>query len=244
MQIPLYEHPIWQSVPEQVMRPGGLTITEQALAYCDLQPGMRVLDVGCGTGATLRHITARYGLMGFGVDVSAELLSQARQTNSQVGWMRARSESLPIASESMDVILSECTLSIFETDTALSECARTLKHGGYFIVSDLYVRNENGADALRQLPPGTCIGAAMPKAQILEKLERFGLQVYVWQDCSEKLKEFSICTLTTAANVDLFDLHIAAAKAKLGYYLLVAMKKSLLGRRGGFRLRQLLLPDR
>lgn len=224
MQIPLYEHPVWQNVPEQVMRPGGLTITEQALACCDFQSGMRVLDVGCGAGATLRHITAAYGLKGFGVDVSAELIARARQTNSQVGWMRARSESLPFASESIDVILSECTLSIFEIDTALRECVRTLKRGGYFVVSDLYARNENGAEALRQLPRGTCIGAAMPKTQIVENLERTGLQISVWQDCSEKLKEFSICTLTTAAQVDPFDLHIAAAKAKLGYYFLVARK--------------------
>lgn len=224
MQIPLYEHPVWQNVPEQVMRPGGLTITEQALAHCDLQSGMRVLDVGCGAGATLRHVTAAYGLKGFGVDVSAELIARARQTNSQVGWMRAQGESLPFASESMDVILSECTLSIFEIDTALSECVRTLKCGGYFIVSDLYARNENGADALRQLPRGTCIGAAMPQREILQKLSEAGLRVEVWQDRSETLKEFSICTLTTAAQVDPFDLHIAAAKAKLGYYFLVARK--------------------
>lgn len=224
MQASLYEHPVWQSVPEQVMRPGGLTVTEQALAYCDLQSDMRVLDLGCSTGATLKYATAKYGVSGFGVDVSAELISQARQTNSQVGWMRAQGESLPFASESMDVVLSECTLSIFEMEFALSECARTLKRGGYFIVSDLYARNENGVEALRQLPSGTCISAAMPKNQILEKIERCGLQVSTWQDCSETLKDFSICTLTTAAKIDPFDLHIAAAKAKLGYYFLVAKK--------------------
>lgn len=224
MQIPLYEHPVWQNVPEQVMRPGGLTITEQALAHCELQSGMRVLDVGCGAGATLRHVTAAYGLQGFGVDVSAELIARARQTNSQIGWMRAQGESLPFASESMDVILSECTLSIFEMESALSECVRTLKCGGYFVVSDLYARNESGVEALCQLPSGTCISAAMPKNQILEKIENCGLQVFIWQDCSEKLKEFSICTLTTAAQVDPFDLHIAAAKAKLGYYFFVARK--------------------
>lgn len=224
MQIPLYEHPIWQSAPEQVMRPGGLTVTEQALACCDLQPGMRILDLGCGLGATLRRVTAEHGLQGFGVDVSAELLSQARRTNSQLSWMRARSESLPFASESMDVILSECTLSIFEMDDALNECARVLKNGGQFVVSDLYARNENGADALRQLPRGTCIGAALPQREILRKLSEVGFHVEVWQDRSETLKEFSLCTLTTAAQVDPFDLHIAAAKAKLGYYFLVARK--------------------
>jgi ubiquinone/menaquinone biosynthesis C-methylase UbiE len=225
VQASLYEHPVWQSVPEQVMRPGGLTVTEQALAYCDLQSGMRVLDLGCGTGATLGHVTTKYGLTGFGVDVSAELIAQARQTNSQVGWMRAQGESLPFASESMDVVLSECTLSIFEMESALSECVRTMKHGGYFIVSDLYARNESGVESLRQLPSGTCISAVMPKNQILEKIESCGLQISIWQDCSETLKEFSICTLTTAAKIDPFDLHIAAAKAKLGYYFLVARKK-------------------
>jgi ubiquinone/menaquinone biosynthesis C-methylase UbiE len=138
--------------------------------------------------------------------------------------MRAQGESLPFASESMDVVLSECTLSIFEMESALSECARTLKHGGYFIVSDLYARNESGVEALRQLPSGTCISAAIPKNQILEKIEMCGLQVSIWQDCPETLKEFSICTLTTAAKIDPFDLHIAAAKAKLGYYFLVARK--------------------
>ncbi len=224
MQTSLYEHPVWQSVPEQVMRPGGLTVTEQALAYCDLQSGMRVLDVGCGTGATLGYVTAKYGLSGFGVDVSAELLSQSRQANSQVGWMRAQGESLPFTSASMDVVLSECTLSIFKIESALSECVRALKRGGCFIVSDLYARNESGVEALRQLPSGTCISAAMPRNQILEKIESYGLQVSTWQDCSETLKEFSICTLTAAAKIDPFDLHIAAAKAKLGYYFLVARK--------------------
>ncbi len=224
MQASLYEHPVWQSVPEHVMRPGGLTVTEQALAYCDLHSGMRVLDLGCGTGSTLGYVTAKYGLTGFGVDVSAELIAQARQTNPQVGWMRAQGESLPFASESMDVVLSECTLSIFEMKSVLSECARTLKRGGCFIVSDLYARNESGVEALRQLPSGTCISAAIPKDEIFEKIKSCGLQVFTWQDCSETLKDFSICTLTTAAKIDPFDLHIAAAKAKLGYYFLVARK--------------------
>lgn len=224
MQIPLYEHPMWQIVPEQVMRPGGLTVTEQALEHCGLQPGMKILDLGCGLGATLKWVTAEHGLQGFGVDVSVELLSRARRTNSKISWMRSRSENLPFANESMDVILSECTLSIFEMDDALNECARVLKHGGQFVVSDLYARNENGADALRQLPRGTCVGAAMPQSEILQKLSEVGFHVEVWQDRSETLKEFSLCTLTTAAKVDPFDLHIAAAKAKLGYYFLVARK--------------------
>ena len=224
MQTPLYENPVWQTIPDQTLRPGGLTVTGQALAYCALPAGARALDLGCGAGATLKHVAAQYGLAGFGVDVSAELLARARRTSPGVGWTRARGESLPIASESMDVVLSECTLSIFEMESALQETVRVLKRGGYFVVSDLYARDENGAEALRQLPSGTCISAAISQREILKKVEGCGLRVDVWQDRSETLKEFSVCTLTTAAQVDPFDLYIAAARAKLGYYFLIARK--------------------
>jgi ubiquinone/menaquinone biosynthesis C-methylase UbiE len=141
-----------------------------------------------------------------------------------VGWLRARGESLPIAGDSMDVVLSECTLSISDMDLALGESARVLKSGGYFVVNDLFARDESGAEALRRLPSGCCISAAMPQRQILEKTERCGLQVSVWQDCSESLKGFSICAIATAAQVDPFDLLIAAARAQLGYFFLVARK--------------------
>jgi ubiquinone/menaquinone biosynthesis C-methylase UbiE len=206
------------------MRPGGLSITEQAFSHCDLPSGARLLDVGCGMGSTLRYITANYTCSGFGVDVSRELLSRACQNDPRSSFARAKSETLPFPDESMDAVISECTLSMFETDMALSECARVLKPDGYFIVSDLYARNKNGVHALRRLPPGTCIGMAMHQAEIVEKIQRCGLNVIIWQDCSEQLKEFSICTLVTAAKVDPFDLHIAAARARLGYYFLVANK--------------------
>ncbi len=216
----LYEHPAWQTIPDQTMRPGGLTVTARALAFCDLPPGSRVLDLGCGAGATLHHLTTSRGWTAFGVDASVALLTRAQWTSPRLS--QAKSEHLPLAPATLDAVLSECTLSLFDTDRALAEIARILKPGGYFIVSDLYARNPHGIDALRHLPPGSCIGAAMTQAEITAKLEQHGLHISVWQDCSEELKTFSMCTLTTAAAIDPFDLVIASARAKLGYYFAVA----------------------
>lgn len=224
MPVGIYENPVWQNVPDQTMHPGGLTITEQALSFCNVPPGALVLDVGCGAGATISYITSKLGFNGLGLDVSAELLSRAYNNNSNSGFAQARSEQLPIANASVNLILSECTLSIFETDDALYEFERILKNDGYLIISDLYARNENGIAALRELPSESCISSSMTRSQIENKLKQNKFRIEVWQDCSDKLNEFSVCTLTTASAIDPFDLHIAAAKAKLGYYFLIAKK--------------------
>lgn len=224
MPVTLYEHPAWQSVPGQVMRPGGLAVTERALAFCDLPPGANFLDIGCGAGATLQYLAHRFEASTFGLDVSATLLLRAKHTGSQASFTQAQSEYLPLAGESMDAIISECTLSLFKADMALRECMRVLKSGGFLIVSDLYARHEEGIAALRQLPPGTCIQTAMSREQIATKIEGCGFEITVWKDCSDQMKGSVACTLAQAAAIDSFDLFLAAARAKLGYYFLVARK--------------------
>lgn len=224
MPVSLYEHPAWQQTPDQVLRPGGLEITTRALSFCSLPPGARVLDVGCGSGAALGNICAGREWQAYGIDISLILLRQARRNCPGGRFVKAHGERLPFGNEMLDAIIAECTLSILDTDTTLRECERALKPGGFLIANDVYAREESGIEALRKLPAGTCIGSAMSRNQIQQTLDRSGLQVVWWQDCSEKLKEFPVCTLTTAAEIDPFDLYIAAARAKVGYYFLVAQK--------------------
>ncbi len=47
-------------------------------AKLDLQPGMRLLDIGCGWGEALRHAAEHHGVSGVGVTVSAEQADYAR----------------------------------------------------------------------------------------------------------------------------------------------------------------------
>ena len=60
----------------------------KAVELLDLEPGARVLDVACGTGANFELIQRRIGPSGelIGVDVTPEMLDQARTRIARAGW--------------------------------------------------------------------------------------------------------------------------------------------------------------
>ena len=61
-----------------VCRPGGFTITDRAMEYCRFNKGSKLLDVGCGLGATVRHVAEKYGLDAYGIEKDQEVLEQAK----------------------------------------------------------------------------------------------------------------------------------------------------------------------
>ena len=60
----------------------------RAIARLGLEPDDVVLDVGCGTGLSFPLIQARIGLRGqlVGIDLSPEMLAQARERVEVRGW--------------------------------------------------------------------------------------------------------------------------------------------------------------
>jgi ubiquinone/menaquinone biosynthesis C-methylase UbiE len=63
-----------------------------AIELLDLRPGARVLDVACGTGANFALIEQCIGASGelVGVDLTPQMLNQARARVARAGWSNVR----------------------------------------------------------------------------------------------------------------------------------------------------------
>ena len=106
--------------------------------------GLRLLDVGCGTG----HHLAQLRQQGFdvaGVDGSPEMIALARASNPDVVIRQGDVEALPFPSGGFDVVVCVEVLRYLPGPTAcLLEMARVLKPGGLCLATATPVLNLNG----------------------------------------------------------------------------------------------------
>ncbi len=110
----VYERLAQTELAIQGLRPGGLTLTERAVDLCNFSPNSTILDVGCGSAATLNHLAFVHNLSAIGLDSSSRLLNQARLANQALLLVRGGGQRLPFPDESADGIFAECSLSVMD----------------------------------------------------------------------------------------------------------------------------------
>jgi ubiquinone/menaquinone biosynthesis C-methylase UbiE len=104
---------------------------DQICANLDAE-GLRILDVGCGTGANLEMLQ-HFGTAK-GVDVSSEALSFCRGRGLE-NVRQGEAERLPFADNSFDLVTALDVLEHLDDDSAgLSEFSRVLRPGGYVLM--------------------------------------------------------------------------------------------------------------
>lgn len=227
----VYEDPALREALGDILRPGGLALTDEALAACKLPLAARVLDVGCGSGLTVAHLRSHHGLVAVGIDTSALLLASGHSRESALPLALARGECLPIGDGVLDAVLAECSLSLVaDVDAALAEFRRVLKPGGRLVLADLYARTADGHPRLRPPPPVSCLSGALSRAEITEKLAEQGFDLMTWQDRSEAVRMLAARLILAGVSPAQFwggacgNATDAIARLKPGYYWLVAGK--------------------
>jgi ubiquinone/menaquinone biosynthesis C-methylase UbiE len=107
------------------------------LPLLELHPGLRVADLGCGTGA-YTILLANAGCRVLGVDASDAMLSVARQKPAPAGlveWVRGDVQSLALDDATFDRVLVQVTLEfVHHPQRALHEAWRLVRPSGLLVV--------------------------------------------------------------------------------------------------------------
>jgi ubiquinone/menaquinone biosynthesis C-methylase UbiE len=151
--------------------------------HARLQPAQTVLDLGCGAGLDAFVARKEVGDSGqvIGVDMTAEMIARARANAQKSGFDNVEFrlgeiEHLPVVSDSVDVVISNCVLNLVpDKEKAYAEIFRVLKPGGHFCISDI-VSSQPLPDCLKEVAEAYagCVSGAIPKDDYLQIIDEAG----------------------------------------------------------------------
>lgn len=164
-------------------------VREAAVKALGLEPGMRVLDLACGTGLNLPYLARAVGPKGevVGIDYTRAMLERAkvRVEASGFGWVRlieGDAANLSFPEGAFDRVICTHALSIIpRSREALRRAVLALKPGGRMVVADLK-RFDAPVELLQPwydlvVNPmyealAYTIGCAHPEREILQEMRR------------------------------------------------------------------------
>lgn len=141
------------------------------IALAALLPGQTVADLGSGAGFDCFLAAAKVGDSGrvIGIDMTPEMVAKARRNAAAAGhanveFRLGEIENLPLADNSVDVVISNCVINLSPDKPAVfREAYRVMRRGGWLALSDVV--------AMRPLPaalaadPDMLCGCAAGAAQ-------------------------------------------------------------------------------
>jgi len=204
----LHEDPSFRATVGQTLRPGGLGLTLRGLELAGLVrnglpvSSFRVVDAGCGTGATVA-LLLELGFRVTGVDPSVAMLAEASaQAASRSGpvsdvvFLPGTAQNLPVSDASQDAVLCECVLSLTpDPGKAVADMARVLRTGGVLLLTDICLRLGFAPACRACADKGTgsvsCLAGALPVDELLCLLTGNGFVVETVEHHDRALSELA-----------------------------------------------------
>jgi arsenite methyltransferase len=151
------------------------------LTHVEVLEGQTILDLGCGGGIDVFRASKLVGENGrvIGLDATPEMIFRARETAKKydyrnVEFRLGEIEHMPIDSDSVDLIVSNCVLNLVpDKESAFREIYRVLKPGGKISVSDM-VATEERRKEVRSEEWAACIAGAVTFGEYKGMLEKAG----------------------------------------------------------------------
>jgi len=154
-------------------------------AHASIQESETVLDLGSGGGLDCFIAANKVGENGkvIGVDMTPSMIDRARENARKgnfdnVEFRLGEIEHLPVADNSVDLIISNCVINLAPNkEHVFRDAYRVLKPGGRIMVSDIVLLKEI-PEVVRESVQAyvSCIGGAIMKDKYIEAIEKAGFQ--------------------------------------------------------------------
>jgi arsenite methyltransferase len=166
-------------------------------ALGNIHEGNVVLDLGSGAGFDCFLAAKKVGSSGkvIGVDMTEEMVNKAKAIATKYGYTNVEFrlgdiEELPVESESIDVVISNCVINLApDKSKVFNEAHRVLRIGGKMYVSDIVLLKELSAEEKNDKRLlSSCVAGALLKDSYMREIETAGFDVKILSE-DKKISE-------------------------------------------------------
>ena len=177
---------------------GGLAATDELAQLAGVQPGNRVLDVGCGVGGPARRLASKFDASVTGIELSSTLqqtavaLTELVRLQDKVHIERASARALPFDDKSFDVVtMAHVAMQIAEKDQLFGELARMVEPGGRLALHEIFSGpGELNYPLAWATDPSMSALETLPEC--IDRLAALGFQVGDFVDHSDDGRRFHV----------------------------------------------------